>query len=217
MCVLPLLSLLAKSMLQEEQPLTFPVLTEPIISHEYAQIAISFPVTASGGTPPLLVDRYDTGMTPCLAPSLDPHVLADAPLPLPVSLVTVRTKAGRHSFGTLRDRGLILSDIGRIVMQYWQDIPHTRQNVYLDAWIMTPEQLHGIVILRPTVQLPDLGIIMNQFKGACTRHIHAAGFGGFAWQEGFYARSLGTERALLHVRRSFAMNDVLHGKRWENV
>lgn len=102
-----------------------------------------------------------------------------------------------------------MSHIGRIVTHYWCDIPRLRRNVFLDAWLMTPDQLHGIVIVRPSRDAQDLGLIINQFKGACTRHIHAAGYGGFAWHEGFYARSIETETALLRIRQSLREHAVL--------
>jgi REP element-mobilizing transposase RayT len=130
-----------------------------------------------------------------------------------------------------------LSEIGRIVADEWERTPHVRPYVALDAWVIMPDHLHGIVRIVPdgrahsSVHCPDgvdpqqdlrasgysgpdrlhsgsLGAMIGQFKGASTKRIRAAGHRGFAWQTRFYDRIIRNQAALDIVRRYIANNPI---------
>ena len=46
----------------------------------------------------------------------------------------------------------------------------------------------------------SLGSIINQFKTACTKRIHAMGYGDFSWQRQFYDHIIRNDESLFHIR-----------------
>ena len=66
--------------------------------------------------------------------------------------VTVCTHDRRCFLGTVRRGCVHLSDVGRIVTEEWQRSEEMREEVILDAFIVMPNHLHGIICLV----LPDV-------------------------------------------------------------
>ena len=57
----------------------------------------------------------------------------------------------RHCWlGEIRDGKMGLNQIGKIVAQEWLYSAQLRQEIQLDAWIIMPNHLHGIVIITPS-------------------------------------------------------------------
>ncbi len=48
-------------------------------------------------------------------------------------------------FGEVNNAAMILSPIGKIVQDYWLEIPQHFENVELGAFIVMPNHLHGIL------------------------------------------------------------------------
>lgn len=68
--------------------------------------------------------------------------------------VTICTANRQPFFGKVENGDMILSPIGEIVCEYWLKIPqHTIGNVELDAFIVMPNHVHGILILQPLKHL----------------------------------------------------------------
>jgi putative transposase len=63
--------------------------------------------------------------------------------------VTLCTHRRVCVLGDVRDGRVRLSKIGRIVAEEWQRTPRVRPNVVLDAWVIMPNHLHGIVRILP--------------------------------------------------------------------
>ncbi len=76
--------------------------------------------------------------------------------------VTICTKNRRHSFGCVRDGKMHLSDIGKIVADEWQRTSIVRSNVFIDEWVIMPDHLHGIIVIRdmstniPAIDFPAI-------------------------------------------------------------
>jgi REP element-mobilizing transposase RayT len=65
--------------------------------------------------------------------------------------VTVCTRGRECFFGEIVDWRMWLSNIGDTALRYWKDIPNHSANASLDAFVIMPNHLHGIVIIkRPT-------------------------------------------------------------------
>ncbi len=63
--------------------------------------------------------------------------------------VTLTLKDRRyHSFGRIKDGKMILSPIGKMAHQYWEDIPKHFPNTYLDEFVIMPDHVHGIIIIN---------------------------------------------------------------------
>ena len=74
--------------------------------------------------------------------------------------VTVCTKNRFPWFGTTRNGTMYASDIGRIVCEYWNEIPMHFPHVTLDAFAIMPDHVHGIIVIRrragePVVETRD--------------------------------------------------------------
>ncbi|MDW8327944.1 MAG: transposase, partial [Anaerolineales bacterium] len=66
--------------------------------------------------------------------------------------VTLCTWQRRCLFGEVVDGEVRLSPAGEIVADEWQKTPAIRSNVALDAWIIMPNHLHGILVISETVE-----------------------------------------------------------------
>lgn len=62
--------------------------------------------------------------------------------------VTAVTKDRIPYFGRIVDGKIELSEIGEIVADEWRKTALIRKNVQLDEWVVMPDHLHGILIIR---------------------------------------------------------------------
>jgi len=65
-----------------------------------------------------------------------------------VYFVTICTDADICWFGKIRNNNVILSKLGKNANQYWRDIPKHHKNVKLDRYIIMPNHIHGIIIIK---------------------------------------------------------------------
>jgi putative transposase len=61
--------------------------------------------------------------------------------------VTIVTKDRECIFGEIENGEMNLSDAGKIACQCWSDIPMHFPNVLLDAFIIMPNHVHGIIFI----------------------------------------------------------------------
>jgi len=62
------------------------------------------------------------------------------------------TRDHQRCFGDVIDGKMQLSPIGQIVAEEWQKTEQIRSNVQIDAWVIMPNHLHGIVIIHKPVE-----------------------------------------------------------------
>ncbi len=65
--------------------------------------------------------------------------------------ITICTHERRHLFGKIANKEMILNEYGQIVTQCWLEIPQHFPHTSLDAFVIMPNHLHGIVVLDNTV------------------------------------------------------------------
>jgi len=63
--------------------------------------------------------------------------------------VTICAHGRRCTFGEIRGAEVCLSVLGRIVREEWLLAPVVRKEAELDAWIVMPNHLHGILWIAP--------------------------------------------------------------------
>lgn len=63
--------------------------------------------------------------------------------------VTICTQDRRHLFGRVRRGRMRLNEYGRIVVAEWERSEKMRDEVILDAFVVMPNHMHGIVCLVP--------------------------------------------------------------------
>ena len=142
--------------------------------------------------------------------------------------VTLCTHNRQCFLGTVADGQMLASAAGAIVAEEWLRTPLVRLNVALDAWVLMPNHLHGIVIIK---ELPgrvgdemrdrtkaankpgvarlvpgSLGAIVGQIKAVCKKRIRAVGMADFEWQPRFYDHIIRDAGALDKIRQYIVNN-----------
>ena len=65
-----------------------------------------------------------------------------------IYFITIDTQDMMRVFGKIEDGKIELSDIGKIALKYWLEIPKHFDNVKLDKYIIMPNHIHGILDFR---------------------------------------------------------------------
>lgn len=119
-------------------------------------------------------------------------------------------------FGAVVDGAVRLNTCGVIVSEEWARTQLVRPNVTLDAFVVMPNHLHGIIILHDggawshSVQRTfgrsisgSLGSVIGHFKAAVTRRISSrtCSADAMAWQRNYYERIIRSEAELNLARR----------------
>jgi putative transposase len=151
--------------------------------------------------------------------------------------VTVCARNRECFFGEVMGGRMRLSEIGDVARRYWEEIPHHSGNVRLDAFVVMPSHVHGIIIIEgvgtgpcrdvacnvstagATITTPSdmspksgsLSAILRSYKSAVTRWCRANGHPSFAWQPRFYDHIIRNQTALKNIREYIVSNPA----RWE--
>ena len=62
--------------------------------------------------------------------------------------ITICTEDKEHYFGKIKNDKMQLSQIGVLADAFWHEIKNHAQNIKLDAFIVMPNHIHGILILN---------------------------------------------------------------------
>lgn len=75
-----------------------------------------------------------------------------------VYFVTLCTKGRECLFGDVADGRMVLNDAGRIIQRGWEDLPSRFSSVKLDAFVVMPNHVHGIIaVVGLGLALPGKG------------------------------------------------------------
>ena len=149
--------------------------------------------------------------------------------------VTICTADRTCLFGEIADDTPDLSEIGMIVDEEWRRSPQVRRNMALDAYVVMPNHLHGILFidgatdgrrashrLAPTKTGPrnpagSLGAIIGQFKSAVTKRVSLlADAPAVVWQRGYYEHIIRDDADLNRIRTYIANNPARWAEDPEN-
>ena len=94
--------------------------------------------------------------------------------------VTICTFRKWLILGDIINGKIVFNDWGKIVDKYWREIPEHFKDVQLDAYVIMPNHIHGIIIINPCrgracpARTLDglLSIAIGSFKSAVTKHIN---------------------------------------------
>lgn len=138
--------------------------------------------------------------------------------------------AYRHAnlFGLVDDSVFLPSAIGGIIAEEWARTAVLRPYVGLDAFVVMPNHLHGIIAIfrednsanqriAPAVnparkagelRAGSLGAIVGRFKSSVTRRVH--GISKYSnlvvWQRNYYDHIIRNETSLANIREYIALN-----------
>jgi len=120
--------------------------------------------------------------------------------------------ASSHLFGRVRTAEMILSRFGEIARQCWMSIPNHFPHVRIDAFVVMPDHVHGILLLGARyprtaaigrIGPGSLGAVVRSFKSAVASRINAlrgARVGGI-WQRNYFDQVVRNLDDLNRVRR----------------
>lgn len=69
-----------------------------------------------------------------------------------VYFVTICTRHRQCLFGKIAENSMMLNDLGKIVEKCWNAIPQHFPHMLLDAYIIMPNHIHGIVIINQSLK-----------------------------------------------------------------
>lgn len=125
------------------------------------------------------------------APSVrcPPESLPECPPPSAYR-ITVCTAGRARILGAVADGSVTLSPAGRVVQVEWLRTALLRPGVGLDAYVVMPDHLHGILLLDASDAAGSVGSIIAAFKaGSALRINQLRGTpGGVVWQRGCHER-----------------------------
>jgi len=122
--------------------------------------------------------------------------------------ITVCTLDRIILFGEVIDDDVRLNEFGMLVKQTWDSLPTHYGGIDLDAFIVMPNHMHGIIILSDKPQtrcaIPE---IVRGFKTFSARRVNeCGGRRGALWQRGYYEHVVRNEKALNRIRDYIANN-----------
>ncbi|WP_414621403.1 transposase [Calothrix sp. CCY 0018] len=129
-----------------------------------------------------------------------------------------------------------LTPIGEIAQQYFIDIPKYSKHTYVDAYVIMPNHLHGIVVIDKPSDIArarhkqikaditesefmsqispkagSLSTIIRSYKSAVTRWCRRNQHEYFAWQERFYESIIRADDSIDRIRQYIINNPA----KWE--
>ena len=126
--------------------------------------------------------------------------------------VTICVRDRRCMFGTVVNNAMSLNSWGRIVEDCWYDLRVHYPTVDLDAFVVMPNHVHGILALKPASAHQTayaLTEIVRAFKTFSARAINARRrMKQTLWQRGYFDRIIRNEKELMRIREYIDNNPV---------
>lgn len=139
-----------------------------------------------------------------------------------VYYITICIEQRAHILSQIVNGNIQLQTAGKLVETTWHRLPDHFAAVRLDAFVIMPDHIHGIIILRKNKRpkarkqserangsIPgSIPAIVQNFKSISARRINQARGtpGQKVWQEDYYDRIIRNAVDLEHTRRYIAAN-----------
>jgi REP element-mobilizing transposase RayT len=151
--------------------------------------------------------------------------------------VTICTYKKFCYFGNIFNGQMQLSQVGKIAQKHWQEISNHFDNVYIDAYVVMPNHIHGIIIIdrpnptpivetryiaslqplsqpnnKPNEFAPlkpgSLQAIIHAYKASVTRWCRKNSNDIFCWQSRFYEHIIRNDGSLNKIREYIINNPI---------
>ena len=137
--------------------------------------------------------------------------------------VTICTHKKECLFGNVVDGKMELTRIGTIAGECWKAIPKHFPNVTLDVFVVMPNHVHGVVMIRrdTACRVPTMGefskpvpgslpTVIRSYKSAVTKRINELRntLSSRVWQPNYYEHVIRGEADLNEVRE-YIINNAL--------
>jgi REP-associated tyrosine transposase len=97
-----------------------------------------------------------------------------------------------------RDRRPMLSAVSEVVTACWNEIPQHFPRVTLDAFVVMPNHLHGILVLDDLGVGPSrpISVVIGAFKAVVSKRLRKA-----IWQRNYWEHVIRSDKALNQIRQ----------------
>jgi putative transposase len=145
--------------------------------------------------------------------------------------VTVCVQKEELLFGNIVDGEMVLGQTGQVVRQVWESLPQRFSSVALDAFVVMPNHIHGIIEIvgaplappgshreaDPESQ-PTLGAIVRTFKSTSAISVNRLlnRSGRPLWQRNYYEHIVRDHDELAKIREYIAENPLWWAQDREN-
>jgi putative transposase len=136
--------------------------------------------------------------------------------------VTIRATRDGLMFGEIKDGEVVLNEFGLIVEEIWNDLTRHYNNIELDAFVVMPNHIHGIILIyderhvgaihelplqRRQMLLPK---IIGRFKMNSAKRINILRDipGCRVWQRNYYEHIIRGEKDLNAIRAYIRNNPI---------
>lgn len=128
--------------------------------------------------------------------------------------VTICTHNRENSLGKIEGGEIQVNVCGQIIRTVWENLPIKFKDIGLDAFVVMPNHIHGIIIvgaqfIAPTEGVinhaPTLGEIVRTFKAISTRQVRRK-FPDFSWQRNYFEHVIRNERSHNRIREYIVNN-----------
>ena len=65
--------------------------------------------------------------------------------------ITIKSFEGNRCFGDVMSDEMYLNEIGIIADSFWKEIPDHFDNTYLDEFVVMPNHIHGIIVMKRSI------------------------------------------------------------------
>jgi len=150
--------------------------------------------------------------------------------------ITIVTHQRVPFFGYIHNGLMVPNEAGRVVEEVWHEIPGHFDDTTVDAFVVMPDHVHGIILLwdfepadggspcggdggcprqaggitgahNPMITAHSIGKIVRWFKGKSSYRVRREyGLQVFGWQSSFHDRIVHTARGLRAVRNYIINN-----------
>jgi REP element-mobilizing transposase RayT len=151
-----------------------------------------------------------------------------------IYFVTICTAGHEQTLGYISKGKMSLSQIGQIAQNFWIEIPRHFEFIELDAFVVMPNHIHGILIIskkddgrydskiNPAPSMSQgqnryqnqgkntLSSIIGSYKSIVSRHAHYI-YSGFNWQERFYDNIIRSDTSFDMIRNYIENNPLNWG------
>lgn len=119
--------------------------------------------------------------------------------------VTIVTHKRRKIFGEIEKGRMVHNEIGALVEQRWLEIPVPFSSITLDAFVVMPNHLHGIIIINDQIlgashdspqrdrqllvgKAIPLSTVIGLFTSTGSKHVYQSKYGKqkHIWQRNYY-------------------------------
>lgn len=140
--------------------------------------------------------------------------------------VTICINGGLHTLGEISNSQIYLSEPGLMVQTVWDELPLNYPGVEVDAFVLMPDHIHGIIVLtRDNIssanpnKLMTLGDVVHRFKSLTTaKYRHGVANIGWTpfpkkfWQRSYHEHIIRDEESWENIREYILNNPIA----WED-